>query len=200
MNRSANVFLNGTVTQYSSRHLKKRYTLAADGGIHNALQNGIRPDAIIGDADSFSPADYIDIPYVPATDQNYTDFEKSLRYLHEHGYSEVHVYCFAGDRFDHMLAGLSAAAASPIPSITLYTASQKVERLPYKWRGNYPPGSRLSFLPFPSAEQVSTSGLRWNVHEEDFLLGQFISISNEALGGLVELKYGTGSLFLVVSL
>lgn len=204
MKNKANLFLNGTFTKYS--HIDTSlYTLAADGGLHNSLKNGITPDAVIGDGDSFSelPKSVLKkankVPYIKAADQEYTDFEKALQYLKKQGFKEINVYCFQGDRIDHMLAGLSAASCFSDLSITFFSKTQQIRKLPKNYAEILPIGTVISLLPFPFAGQVTTQGLEWELSKKDFKLGTFISISNCTNMEKIIIKHSSGCLYLVTS-
>jgi thiamine pyrophosphokinase len=199
--KTANLFLNGTFVEYSDVD-RSVYTVAADGGVVNALKNKCIPDIIIGDGDSIQqiPTKYRSrtksIPFEHASDQNYADIEKALQYLENHDYTYIKIYCFSGERIDHMLAGLSACNRFQGMQIELCSSSQKIIKLPYNYSLKCSPGETLSLLPYPTAQNVTTSGLKWELQNSQLKLGNFISISNEATTTNVTIKYTNGVLYL----
>lgn len=202
MKRAANLFLNGTVIKNIHTIDSSLYTLAADGGVENAIENGVLPSEIIGDKDSYAQLDTSllkkikHIPYILAADQDYTDFEKALTYLENKGYKKVAVYGFEGNRIDHMIAGLSAVAARKTLDITIYTKTHKIIRLPYNYQAKGVISTVTSLLPVPFASSVTTSGLQWDLNKTDLELGSFISISNKVMTEKVTVTYEKGCLFL----
>ena len=150
--KTANLFLNGSFVEYSDVD-RSVYTVAADGGVVNALKNKCIPDIIIGDGDSIQqiPTKYRSrtksIPFEHASDQNYADIEKALQYLENHDYTYIKIYCFSGERIDHMLAGLSACNRFQGMQIELCSSSQKIIKLPYNYSLKCSPGETLSLLP-----------------------------------------------------
>lgn len=200
--KTANLFLNGSYTDYGDIIDRSIYTIAADGGVLNALDNGCKPVIIIGDGDSIKevPKAYKEkiqgIPYIPAPDQDFTDFEKALHYLKEKGYTYINVYCFSGDRVDHMISGLSICSSFKTMTVVLFTSSQIVMMLPKSFFLQINPRTIISLLPFPTAYEVTTSGLQWNLSNARLELGGFLSVSNKTLQSEVNIRYTKGTLFL----
>lgn len=194
--KQANLFLNGTLADYGSLIQRDLYTIAADGGVVNALRNSCTVAAIIGDGDSY-PQDKQDIPFIHTPDQNATDFEKALSYLQAHHYTHISVYCFQGDRIDHMLAGLSSCLQFPDLDIELYTAEQRLRRLSEESVIHTIPNETISLIPFPETHGVTTNGLAWELNKSTLKLGSLVSISNRALHTQVKIQYTKGVLYLI---
>jgi thiamine pyrophosphokinase len=205
MAKQANLFLNGRETRYMHSLDRSLYTLCADGGLRNALANGVRPDAVLGDGDSLheyqerGDVDLNGVPFIEAADQDHTDFEKALYFLQERGYRDIRVYCFEGDRLDHMLAGLSAVTTMKKLRITVHTSTQRLWLLPRSFKLSCRPGETVSLIPFPYAGGVSTAGLRWNLDGHNLELGVFLSISNTTEAEEIQVSCTTGTLFLAHS-
>lgn len=205
MSKKANLFLHGTYADYTKIIDSSFYTIAADGGVENALKNGIVPAVIIGDGDSMSTLpeslkkQVNNIKYIAAPDQNYTDFEKGLVYLEERGYDEIFVFSFQGSRIDHMLAGLSSASRFK-GSVTLFSEHQRIELLEREQTVSTKVNEIISLIPFPKANNVSTRGLEWELQDADLTLGEYVSISNRAKETEITIQYNSGLLYLIRSI
>ena len=205
MSKKANLFLHGTYADYTKILDTTFYTIAADGGVENALKNGIVPAAIIGDGDSMTTLpeslkkQIENITYIAAPDQDYTDFEKALTYLEEHGYDEIFVFCFEGGRIDHMLAGLSSASRFK-GCVTLFSEHQRIELLEKQQTVSTQVDEIISLIPFPKANNVSTNGLEWELQNANLTLGEYISISNKAKKTEITITYYSGVLYLIRSI
>lgn len=200
MAKRANLFLNGSFMDCAAFLYEGAFTVAADGGVVNARKNGITPDVVLGDGDSIEPDDIAGLVYINAPDQNYTDFEKSLQFLVSKGFTDIDVFCFSGGRTDHMLSGLSVAAAYRDKArLRIFSGSVVMELLPRSAELKAPVGTRLSLIPYPRADGVTTSGLVWEV-EGEMELGALVSISNRTRAASVVLRHTSGSLFLVMDM
>ncbi len=86
------------------------FILAADGGLSPLLANNIRPQAVIGDFDSFSgtltqvPQDTQIIRLAPEKD--YTDLHTCVNYGREKGFNKFYLYGATGGRIDHTFANI----------------------------------------------------------------------------------------------
>ena len=82
--------------------------LCADCGLRHALAQGITPDVLIGDFDSYTaplPAG-IEILRLPV-EKDVTDTFRCVQYGEEHGFTHFHIYgTLGGERLDHSLASL----------------------------------------------------------------------------------------------
>ncbi|MEZ5713966.1 MAG: thiamine diphosphokinase [Paracoccaceae bacterium] len=155
--------------------------VAADGGVRAVLQEGLMPDAVIGDFDSISDGDRARVPAARVhhvAEQDSTDFEKCLARIEA---PLVLGVGFLGGRLDHQLAvlhGLMRFAARPC---LLIGARDIVFLAPPELRLDLPAGSRVSL--FPMAEVAARSeGLRWPLEGLDFAPGRQIGTSNQATG------------------
>ncbi len=178
---------------------------AADGGADRVLAAGHRPHVVVGDLDSLSARPGTEgealagIEVVPSDDQDTTDAEKLLALVAARGHGSVTLVSLEGDRLDHLLGTLSAAAASPLTlALGLRTTHARLVQGPGRWCGEAPPGARVSVLPLGVAEGVTLAGVRWPVEGRAMALGGFVSVSNEALGGPLSLSLDAGAVLVLV--
>ena len=91
------------------------FIIACDRGYEYARRAGLRPDAVIGDFDSFEDgealarADGLSVIRVPYRKDD-TDTMLAVRYALERGYDNIMLTCALGGRLDHLLANLQTAA------------------------------------------------------------------------------------------
>ena len=83
------------------------FIICADGGTEYALSEGIIPDLVIGDFDSYKGVLPEDIPRIVLPEEkDDTDTHYCVKYAMEQGYSDITVYGGLGGRFDHSVSNL----------------------------------------------------------------------------------------------
>jgi len=86
--------------------------IAADGGTRNALSIGVLPQIVIGDLDSLSQPDRLQLEQAQAqflvysTRKDYTDLELAIRHALERGATEIVIASALGGRWDQSLANI----------------------------------------------------------------------------------------------
>ena len=94
--------------EYSSRFRpdENSYILAADAGYSALIENGIKPDLLVGDYDSLVPVpDFANKITVPA-EKNDTDMALAVRLGLEAGYKLFIINGGIGGRLDHTLSNI----------------------------------------------------------------------------------------------
>ena len=152
--------------------------VAADGGADHVLARGLRPVAVIGDADSLSPAAQAAFGEVlhPLADQDTTDFEKALARIDA---PLIVAAGFLGGRLDHTLAVLNVMARRPDPPVVLVGAHDVVLKVPPALRVAVPAGTRVGLMPLGPA-RVTTTGLVWNLTNRNLAPDGAVSSSNRS--------------------
>ncbi len=83
------------------------FVLACDRGLAYALDEGIRPDLILGDFDSYAGALPAGIPVLRyPVEKDDTDTMLAVRWAAENGFDAVRLCCAFGGNPDHLLANL----------------------------------------------------------------------------------------------
>ncbi len=174
--------------------------VAADGGLANADALGLAPTCIVGDLDSADPARVAQaaasgVRIVRATvAKDESDTELAVIEAVRIGATSVTVLgALGGPRLDHALANvwlLALPALAGIPAVllderarvSLLTAPSPdggVARRRLVGRT----GSIVSLLPFGGdVEGVTTTGLRYPLHDEPLLTGPARGLSNVVIG------------------
>jgi thiamine pyrophosphokinase len=172
--------------------------IAADTGADSSIEQGVRPDAIVGDMDSISPsalASGIDLYRID--DQNHTDCDKLLELAHSWGHSEVTLIGVEGDRLDHLMATLHSCARTPL-RVRLAVRDGLGHVLgPGTHRIPTIPGRRISFLPLIEVSSLTVTGVRWPLQAADLSIGNFISISNLAEEPICDIQFESGHLLVL---
>lgn len=170
--------------------------VAADGGWDKAVSLGLRPDLLVGDADSLPEARYLALAAegVPierspvAKDES--DAELALLAALRRGATHVTVLgALGGKRFDHALAnvGLLSLPGSQDEAVELLDGTTRIRLLrapgpdgkAARCRLDGPTGDLVSLLPLGvAALGVTTHGLRYPLHDETLPPGPARGLSN----------------------
>jgi thiamine pyrophosphokinase len=139
--------------------------VAADGGANAARRLGLRPDIIVGDMDSITPATrraFASAEFVRVNRQDNTDLEKALDLLAERRVKDVVLIGSAGRRVDFTLGNFSV--------LWRYALCMKITVLGEHWRAMMagklmrivsPPGTTLSLIPFGRVRGITLTGLQY---------------------------------------
>lgn len=86
------------------------FVIACDKGVAHAQRQGIRPDFIIGDFDSYSGAlpQGVEVLRCPV-EKDDTDTMAALKVALERGYTDVQICCAFGGLLDHLYANFQTA-------------------------------------------------------------------------------------------
>jgi len=175
------------------------HLIAVDAGFHHLESVGKLPLVVAGDFDS---ADLGRVPesvtLVSLRDQNYTDFEKVLRWCFDEGFESIHVACAEGDLPDHQLQNLFSAAASPVD--VWFVFRRGMGRIVRTEHGGFSVpatvGGRVSLIPLGECESASLTGVQWPVERQSLAPLGASSISNKAVEERVSVGLESGTAFL----
>lgn len=193
------LLLNGTPpTKIPSLH---EYNLicATDGAYAFLEKNKIVPDFISGDFDSLTTIPH-NIEAIHTPNQDFTDFDKILKILHEKGFKNIDVFGANGEEQDHFLGNL-------------HTAIQWKERLKLTFFDDFScyflannmlkitdcKHRIISLIPFPKAVGITTKGLQYPLLKEELSFGTRIGTRNKAVENEVEISFETGNLFVFIN-
>ena len=183
------------------------FVLVLDGALDRVLMKGIKVDAVIGDFDSLnvnrlSVEDEQQIEWLVEEDQESTDLEKGIKYLLKEGHKAVNVVWSTGKRLDHSHNNLITVAKYshqlPICIIDDYSKAFLLPPKPAKYSKYFTAESIISLIPLTDVKGIETSGLKYNLNKEDFIIPLRTGSSNEAEGdGIIEIQYDSGLLFMM---
>ena len=154
---------------------------AADGGARHCLDAGLKPEAVLGDLDSFSntsdlPADTIH----RISEQDSTDFDKALRSIDA---PLILGAGFTGLRVDHYLACLNGLVRRPDRRCILLGDTDIAFLLPPHFEMSLTAGTRVSLFPLGLVEGTS-DGLKWPISGLSLSPDGQIGTSNQAEGDI----------------
>lgn len=157
--------------------------IAANGGADHLCAMDLVPNLIVGDMDSLREESWLsneNVEWVKfPKDKDKSDAELAVEIVFERGCDFISLFGAVGGRPDHMLGNNSMLAkyrgqiAIVDNGSTLVAVDQSEKCI---LRGE--PGAIVSLIPFPVAERVTTSGLRYSLIAQDLLPGTR-GISNE---------------------
>lgn len=155
-------------------------------------------DFISGDFDSFQELDF-ECEYIHTPDQNFTDFHKILEIIVQKGGKEVAVYGASGKEQDHFLGNLHTAYLFRNQlKIQFFDAFSTYFFIENTFEMSGVLGKMISLMPFPSAENIITKGLHWELGGETLSLTQRIGTRNRADANTIRINYESGSVLLFI--
>ncbi|MDF0594683.1 thiamine diphosphokinase [Psychromarinibacter halotolerans] len=171
--------------------------VAADGGAARALQDGLQPEAVIGDMDSLDAGARARIDsarILEIAEQDTTDFDKCLAQISA---PLVVAVGFTGARLDHELAVYNVLARRSPAEAVVFGTHDIAFHAPPTLRLDLPEDSRVSLFPM-AAVTGRSRGLRWPIDGIDFAPDGRSGTSNAVSGGPVELEFdGPGMLVIL---
>jgi thiamine pyrophosphokinase len=196
--QSCNFELMGQLLEWSP------VVMVLDGAIHRVLEFGIKIDVVLGDFDKTENweellANQQPVEVVHTPDQNKTDLEKGLDYLIAKGHKAVNILWATGKRADHAVNNLSTMVKYKNQiTIVILDDHSRIFNLPTHFTKWYPANYNISLIPLGSVYGLTTTGLQYNLNNEDLHLGQRTSSSNKTQeDGLVTINFESGKLLLM---
>jgi thiamine pyrophosphokinase len=171
---------------------------AADGAFCVLEERNIKPDLIVGDFDSLKNRPK-SIEMMCTPDQNFTDFDKALNLLKTRGFQDIDVYGANGKEPDHFLGNISTAMHwknrlnicffDDFGRYFFCEKSLSIEAVK---------GRIVSLIPLPVANNVTTQGLAYALHEETLQFGKRIGTRNKAVEDKIHISFKSGDLLVYV--
>jgi len=182
------------------------FVVAADSGADFALALGLTSDLVVGDLDSVSPEGLVAAERAGATvcahpaEKDATDLELALTAAADRRPVGIVVLAGPGGRADHHLANVALLAmpALAVCPVTAWLGPARVTVVRDEAAFTGAPGSLLSLLPIGGdATGITTSGLRYPLHDETLPAGTSRGVSNELIGPSGHVALRTGVLLAV---
>ncbi|ROL62229.1 thiamine diphosphokinase [Bacteroidetes/Chlorobi group bacterium ChocPot_Mid] len=173
---------------------------AADGAALQLMQMSVDFDKVIGDLDTLKSKNMIDkIPdskliYQP--DQDFNDFEKTLKYAISIGKKNILICGFHGGEFEHSLNNWSVFMKYyQKTNLCLYEANRYAFAKDKSFCINTKHGEMIGLIPQPSAI-LTTYGLKWNLSNEKLQLGFREGARNIALSEMIQIEIHQGAILI----
>jgi len=204
-NRRAIIFLNGELP--GEKLIKKYkinqfYKICADGAANSLINTSIIPNIIIGDFDSITNKvckhfERKGSIILKISEQETTDFEKSLNYGIANGFDEFIIFGAISKRPDHTFNNFSVAKRYYHTIKLLFIDSVfEIQFILRKIKFQYHKNHTVSLLPFPITKSVMTKGLKYKLRNEDLELGIREGTLNVSSGKTVSIEFLSGDLLL----
>lgn len=176
------------------------FIICADGGANKVRSFGITPDCIIGDLDSITNATrryYASVPVIHVARQDSTDLEKALDYLLEQRFRSAAVVGATGDRPDHTMGNFSILVKYHKKILLQFIDERcEISVIQKKIRFKTFAGQKISLVPMGKCSGVTTSGLKYPLHNEPLEPGVREGTSNEAFARTAAVSVRQGNLLL----
>ena len=106
------------------------YIVACDKGYAYLRQEGVRPDLLVGDFDSYTGPLPEDVPRLDLpVEKDDTDTMAAIRHAVSNGCERIYLYCAMGGRLDHLLGNLQAAAYAARHGVRVRLVDEENEML-----------------------------------------------------------------------
>ncbi len=181
------------------------FVICADRGWQNALQQGIKPDMIVGDFDSSPmPQDMeASVTVLPVVKDD-TDTFYIARYIVENGFTDVLMLgLIGGKRIEHTIANIQTLVYFAHNRINATAVDKYSQIMAIKdGRVSLPDMPDKFFSLFSmgdAAEGVSIKGAKYPLDNYTITNSYPIGISNEFIGEDVEISVENGSVLLVIT-
>ena len=199
------LFLNGELPPLKivNRFCKKdSYIICADGGANGLTGTKIMPNIILGDLDSLKPSarryfsgKNVEIRRID--DQETTDFEKALLYIIEMNLNNIIVFGAVSSRPDHTINNFSVLKRySKTLDIRIIDKEFEIYYINRKTSFGYRKGHTVSLMPMPSAEGITSKGLKYRLLNDSLVLGTREGTLNVSTAKKVSVEFKKGSLLL----
>jgi thiamine pyrophosphokinase len=187
--------------------------VAADGGARQAARLGLRPDVVVGDADSIEPAVLEGLEAAGArvrllpTAKDASDTELAVAEARAAGAKAVTIVgALGGLRFDHALANVLLATGHRYAELelTLLDGTTRIRCLRANAGGGPGElvltgraGDLVSLFPVGTAVGVTTQGLQYPLSGEALPAGTSRGLSNVRLAATAWVRLDEGTLLIV---
>ena len=201
MQNKVALFLNGEKPKITPKLNGYDWIVCTDGAYHFLMESRITPDLIIGDFDSIDTLPS-DIPYIHTPDQNFTDFEKALKYIIEQNYSMIDVFAANGLEQDHFLGNLTTALKYKKKcKIVFFDDNQSYYFINKQIKITDVLNKTISLFPFPKATKVYSKGLQYTLDGKTLNMKKNkIGTRNKAIKSNIEIQFEKGHLLLFVEI
>lgn len=180
------------------------FVVVLDGAINRVLELGIKIDVLLGDFDSHNHAreqlnKQMPVEIIHTPDQDKTDLQKGIEFLIARGFTAANIIWATGRRADHNLTNVTDMVRYKTQiNLVMYDDYSKIIPLPPLFKKWYTAGTVLSLMPVGTVTGIVTSGLKYNLNNEELKIGYRSGSSNEPeRDGTVTIEHLTGDLLLM---
>ena len=199
-------YLNGDLPSILDKN-NEDFIICADNGYSVAKNNGIVPNIIIGDFDSFDSSE-IDFPSNIETlklpvEKDVTDTLACVKYAINKGFKEIIIIGGIGGRLDHTMAnlqcllyGLSLGVNIELRDSNNIATLHFPSEIIIKKEKNF----KVSLFSFDHVcDGISTKGLKYQLFNDKLSQGFPLGVSNEFTAEYASVSFKSGILLLILS-
>ncbi|NMH27932.1 thiamine diphosphokinase [Flavobacterium silvaticum] len=180
------------------------FVVVLDSAIERVAALNIKVDVLLGDFDhNFTPDEFSSLQFpieiIHTPDQDKTDLEKAIDFLIDRKFPAVNIVWATGKRADHSISNMTNIVRFQDKiKIVMLDDYSKIFRCPDKFEKWYTKGSPISLIPVGKAGGIMTQNLKWELTDDELILGYKSGNSNEVSeDGLVKISYTSGDLLLM---
>ncbi len=197
--------INKSVAKFLPKH---DFVVAADSGLHSAIDLGLRVNLVIGDMDSVdhavlaaAEANGVIVQRVPH-DKEATDTELALLSAVSQGARHIVLVTGGGGRLDHQLGVLSVLRHPALKDrevVALWdTARLQLLRGPGLCTIHGKVGDVVGLVAQDeTATGVTTNGLKWELNDDSLTAHTSRGVSNELVTTTATISIASGQLFVI---
>jgi thiamine pyrophosphokinase len=182
------------------------YLVCVDGGLRHLKSLGLKPHLVIGDLDSISPAEVLDLERECVRIQRYpvdkdeTDLELALLAALKEGYRTLRLVAALGGRLDQTLGNLFLLTRPELSGcdVRMEDGLEEVFIIRAQETVFGQPGDTVSLLPLAgSVTGVVTWGLQFPLHGETLWFDRTRGVSNVMLENRAVVEVASGILLVI---
>jgi thiamine pyrophosphokinase len=197
--KKAFILLNGAKPTVLPNFSSYGIVCAIDGAYNYFAALNLVPDLVTGDFDSIHKIPTT-VEVINTPDQNFTDFDKALQILNKRGFTTIDVYGGSGKEHDHFLGNISTALQwKSTLNIHFFDDFGTYFFIEPNFSITNILGKNVSLIPFPKTKGITTSGLKYPLHNEKLSFGKRIGTRNKAIENEVSITYKKGNLLIYIS-
>lgn len=180
------------------------FIIACDKGYEYAQKDGITPNLLIGDFDSYKGVLDTDIPIQRyKSEKDDTDTGIAIQYAVDNNFDEIVLYCALGGRLDHLLGNIQLGTYATKNGVSVKILSKDNELYFLSNSGislNRRNGYSISLFSLTDmCEKITVSGAKYPLHDATFNNSSALGVSNEWSEDVINISVGNGVLLIVIS-
>ena len=179
------------------------YLVGVDGGTQQILNQGKKPNLIIGDFDSYANKQNNIEQIRLKVDKDLTDSETAILELIKRGYSEIDIYGVEGGRLDHIYSNIMLLVFAGRQNVKVRAVLENGIATYYAEGKNEidaTKGNIVSIFPYAETQVIKSTNLKFQLNNLTLKVPSQVSgLSNIALedSPTIDVSSGDGIIFVI---
>ena len=170
--------------------------IAADGAANKLNEHRITPNFIIGDCDSVNPSLLQKVPHLKVLDQNYSDFQKAIRYIENNQLAPSIICGISGNYLDHIINNIGIFMQ--VNPENVFIDNEIIGfNLYQNHEFKFPIDSKISILGMPHCN-ISTTGMKWELLDLELSFPGYTSCFNRNVLSDIYIEIHKGRALMIV--